>query len=170
MNVQKIGDVVAEMREYAGGRWADRWPDRAAHSKESHMGMKFTDWLEELPEEEQRSIKQAGNQLLEQMTLSALREAWEAFAPDTSPYQPLTDQECDEFRRTPGDFNTMLRKTHEHGYRGGCWATAGRIKAHPPAQPASVPDERPVPASTAAMSQYNNGWNACRAAMLKGGA
>lgn len=30
----------------------------------------------------------------------------------------------------------------------------------------AIPDERPVPAATAAMSQFNNGWNSCRAEML----
>jgi len=35
-------------------------------------------------------------------------------------YKPLTDDECDEFRRLPGSFNDMMRAVHEDGWTRYC--------------------------------------------------
>ena len=35
---------------------------------------------------------------------------------DQTRYVPLTDEQCDEYRRFNGSFNDMLRATHESGF------------------------------------------------------
>jgi len=70
------------------------------------------------------SLKQSEARTYARAALESLPAAAPAVAPASgvgdlvasSTYMPLSDQQCDEFRRAPGDFNAMLRAVHEDGH------------------------------------------------------
>lgn len=59
------------------------------------------------------------------LVAAAMDEGWGSMPPPSASvepvigYAPLTDEQCDAFRRAPGSFNDMLRAVHRDGFARG---------------------------------------------------